>query len=86
VKHGQIEGARSTAHAWRATSVNVMVAVGLAGLAAIALLVWFVVGRTRELTADMPGPIAPAFRPVFGSRPPCAPRVSRRPLTVRPKQ
>jgi hypothetical protein len=82
---GQAEALRSSAHARRTTSVDLMLALGLAGVAATALLVWLVVRRTRELTAESAGAIALAITPSIGARPPPTHRLSRRALSIRPK-
>ena len=48
---GQVEALRSSAHARRTASLNMMLVLGAPGLAATALLVWLVVGFAAMLPA-----------------------------------
>jgi hypothetical protein len=81
----EVGALRTSAHAHRAIAVDLMLAFGLAGAALSVFLVWLLAARTRALTADNSGPIAPFVRSSLGGRAPPAQRLSRRARSVRPQ-
>jgi CHASE3 domain sensor protein len=82
---GQLEASRASARERREIAISVMLAVGVSGVAASMLLLWLVVGRARELTAERSGSLAAPIRPSITGRPTAAHRMSRRTLSVRPR-
>ncbi len=80
---GQLQSVRSSARELRATTLDVILALGVLGVVASLIFAWLVATRARDLSSRPFGPDVSLVRGPNGARLLPAHRLSRRALSVR---